>query len=121
MADEVRGYLEGRAILSRPVGPPGRLWGWWLANRVVSTVSAAAALLLLAAVIVVAVSSAELFKAKKSEEVAHQGRQQAEEGQHQAVGELKGVKVERDEAKEEKEKQTILKLQAHYPYDMRQA
>jgi WD40 repeat protein/serine/threonine protein kinase len=46
LADELRRYLEGRPILSRPVGPAGRLWRWSRRNPALAAVSAAAMVLI---------------------------------------------------------------------------
>ena len=49
MADELRRYLDGRPILSRPVGPPGRLWRWARRNPTVAALCAAVVVLVSAA------------------------------------------------------------------------
>lgn len=45
-ADELQRYLEGRPILSRPIGPPGRLWRWCRRKPALATISAAALVLM---------------------------------------------------------------------------
>jgi serine/threonine-protein kinase len=40
LADDLRRFLDGRTILSRPVGVPGRLWRWAGRNRTLAAVSA---------------------------------------------------------------------------------
>ncbi len=45
MANELQRYLEGRPILSRPVGPPGRLWRWGRRNPAVAALCAAVVVL----------------------------------------------------------------------------
>jgi WD40 repeat protein/serine/threonine protein kinase len=46
LADELRRYLEGRPILTRPVGPAGRLWRWGRRNPAFAALSTAAVVLL---------------------------------------------------------------------------
>ncbi len=46
LADELQRYLEGRPILSRPIGPAGRLWRWCRRKPSLATISAAALLLM---------------------------------------------------------------------------
>jgi serine/threonine protein kinase len=46
LADELRRYLDGRPILSRPVGPTGWLWRWARRNPAISALTAAAVVLL---------------------------------------------------------------------------
>jgi len=46
VADELRRYLEGRPIRTRPVGPVGRLGRWSRRNPALATVSAAALILI---------------------------------------------------------------------------
>jgi len=45
MANELQRYLEGRPILSRPIGPPGRLWRWRRRNPAFAALCAAAVVL----------------------------------------------------------------------------
>jgi serine/threonine-protein kinase len=40
LADDLRRFLDGRPILARPVGLPGRLWRWAGRNRTLAAVSA---------------------------------------------------------------------------------
>jgi WD40 repeat protein/predicted Ser/Thr protein kinase len=49
LADELRLYLEGRPILTRPVGPAGRLGRWCRRNPAFAVLSAAAVVLLILA------------------------------------------------------------------------
>jgi WD40 repeat protein/predicted Ser/Thr protein kinase len=46
VADELRLYLEGRPIRTRPIGPAGRLWRWRRRNPALAALSAAAVVLL---------------------------------------------------------------------------
>src|SRR5262249_6685422 len=50
VADELKRYLDGRPILTRPVGPAGRLWRWSRRNPAVAALSVAAAVLFTCAV-----------------------------------------------------------------------
>jgi serine/threonine protein kinase/WD40 repeat protein len=47
LADELQRYLEGRPILSRPVGPSGRLWRWCRRKPILASLSAAALFLMM--------------------------------------------------------------------------
>jgi WD40 repeat protein/tRNA A-37 threonylcarbamoyl transferase component Bud32 len=131
LADEMQRYLEGRPIARRPLGLAGRVWRWCRRKPALATISAAALLLMTLAgglyldnrIQTNRRQTAEVNEelAQKRRQQAVEGQQEAEKGQQKAVGELTGAKVERDEAKEEREKQTKLKLQAEYPDDMRKA
>jgi WD40 repeat protein/serine/threonine protein kinase len=46
LANELRRYLEGRPIRTRPIVPAGRLWRWCRRNPLIASLSAAAVVLL---------------------------------------------------------------------------
>jgi serine/threonine protein kinase/WD40 repeat protein len=46
VANELKRYLDGRPIITRPIGPVGRMWRWSRRNRAVASLSAAAVVLI---------------------------------------------------------------------------
>jgi tetratricopeptide (TPR) repeat protein len=64
MSDDLRRYLDGRAILARRTGPAGRAWRWCRRNPGLAGASLAAAALL-ATLLVGAVASAMIDRARR--------------------------------------------------------
>jgi serine/threonine protein kinase/WD40 repeat protein len=71
LADELQRYLERRPILSRPIGPAGRVWRWCRRKPALATISAAAVLLLtFTGILAWAVSSVSQERDKSQQQVA---------------------------------------------------
>jgi WD40 repeat protein len=60
LAEDLRRYLDGRAILARRGGPVGRAWRWCRRNRAVAGLLASVCGLVMAIAIILAVSAARL-------------------------------------------------------------
>lgn len=72
MADELQRYLEGRPILSRPLGPSGRLWRWCRRKPALALLGSVAAVLA-----IVAGGLGVRYRLKiAEEEIAQQKREQ---------------------------------------------
>jgi WD40 repeat protein/serine/threonine protein kinase len=59
LAEELRRFLEGKPILSRPVGRVERLWRWGRRNPLLAAASGLAAVLLLAVLVLAVVNAAQ--------------------------------------------------------------
>jgi serine/threonine protein kinase len=72
VANELKRYLEGRPIRTRPVGPAGRLWRWSHRNPVVAALSAAA-------VILISLAGAAYWKYRSTKAAADIAKKAADE------------------------------------------
>ncbi len=70
VADELKRFLNGEPILSRPLSRPERLWRWCRRNPVVSSLSGLAATSMIVAVVSFAVAYFETDEARKKVEAS---------------------------------------------------
>lgn len=70
VADELRRYLNGEPILSRPLSRPARFWRWCRRNPIVSSLSGLAATSLVVAVVSFAVAYFETDAARRQVEAS---------------------------------------------------
>ncbi|MBI2826222.1 MAG: protein kinase [Planctomycetia bacterium] len=101
LADDLRRFLEGRAIVARPVGRIERTWRWMQRNPLVATMVSMTAAALLLTTIVTAVAYDRTRRALDGEILA---RQEAEERRNEAQQALASEARQRQETLREQQR-----------------
>jgi tetratricopeptide (TPR) repeat protein len=85
LADDLRRFLEDRAILARPVGNVERTWRWMRRNPLVASLGSVTAVALLSATIISAVAYERTRRALDGESAAHQEAERRHSETHAAL------------------------------------
>lgn len=88
LIDELNRWLEGRPILSRPIGRIERAWRWCRRNAIVSSLSAVVITLLAVLSVVMTVSSMRLTRANNVAELNAKAAQEQSNASLETLGQL---------------------------------
>jgi tetratricopeptide (TPR) repeat protein len=101
LADDLWRFLDGRAIVARPVSRAERAWRWARRNPLAATLGSTTASAMLAATIISAVAYQRTHRALESETMA---RQEADERRLQAQQALEGEERQRQQTLREQKR-----------------